>query len=361
MTWGSELKVLENRLRSILDQVHTLGAETPRVLLYREVLVRAARLDNMIQSAEQLSVLRDNRSQQRLRNLVDRATSVGLDVIAQNRQLLERSSDDFWPVRDPDGSEEGDRAAATYRGLLDTHANAMLLAFARRRQLPVPPAPRLASSTLQGWLASIDGGERREVRKWVQTFRLARLSFGPGRQRDEGVMNVLSNDIDENAVRRIRQLVESVMGALSPDMARGNLAPQIGRFVEELARRAEEIGFDGLVESLMDGAVPPDVRSWINIVPGDGHGACCPVVVALVRGRKGRCGWSKSLSALRTHLIRCSNATKLALIVTNQWNDESFDQDFAEDLRAFSGKGVKFVVLLGGHSSRGLTQINADL
>lgn len=171
---------------------------------------------------------------------------------------------------------------------------------------------------------------------------------------------MLNGDIDDAAWQRVRQLAQNVGDSLGQVDLQGEARSKVVDLVRELAQRLEELGFDGLVESLANGALS-SFAPWINLVPSAGSAACSPVVLAVIRGRTGKYGWGKTLPALRTHLIRCDRATKIVIIVTDQWDGTSFADDYAPDFRPYAERGVRWVTLLGGSASRGFTQIALDL
>jgi hypothetical protein len=183
------------------------------------------------------------------------------------------------------------------------------------------------------------------------------MAFGPSRD-DHEWMRMLMSDLDDVAQRRIRATVAKVMESLDPDGS--NLLPRFKLLIDEIAVRAEELGFDGLVDSLAGGALQPDLRPFLNVVPGDGLAACAPAVVALVRGWKGPFAWGKSLGALRTHLINCLRVTRLAIILADVWDAAAFASDFAPDLQALRPHGIQVVVLLGGAGHRGLVPLELE-
>jgi hypothetical protein len=334
------------------------------------LIVRAARLNEMLDAKSDLNAPSLGDKDGQLRTLVDRAARIARGMSNRvhpehaNGSFLhpEHANGSFWEShigREPDDRGNEDRAGHALSTFFDAEDHALIVGFARQRQIPLPQETQRPDSYAA--VQQLDRFEQRNVRRWLQQYRLTRLAFGAIHHRNKEVIEMLTGDIDDAARRRIRQLAEDVADDLGRADVQVDLRSKAKELITELAQRLEEVGFDGLVESAMGGAMPSSLVGITNVVPSTSSSACCPIVLALVRGRTGRCGWGKTLAALRTHLIRCDRVTKVVILVTDQWDSASFDDEYAEDFRGFASRGLQWVTLLGGRSSHGFARLHLDL
>lgn len=359
MSWASEISTLAKRLRSVLrDAEHANSMEGPEGLeLYRALVLRAARLDHMLDAKADLGAPSLGAKDGQFRSLVERAARTARRI--SNRMPLEGLSNSFWSAKHAEQEVADDRDVQALTSVFDAEDHALLAGFSRRRQVPLPPESGQPST--YGVLQHLDPFERHRVREWLRNYRLNRLAFGTAHHRDKGVLEMLNGDIDEAAWQRVRQIAQDVGDTLGQDDLQDETRSKVVDLVREVAQRLEELGFDGLVDSIANGALSPSLTPWINLVPSTGAAACSQIVLAIIRGRTGKYGWVKTLAALRTHLIRCDRATKVVIIVTNQWDGASFADDYAPDFQPYTQRGVRWVTLLGGRASRGFSHIALDL
>ena len=97
------------------------------------------------------------------------------------------------------------------------------------------------------------------------------------------------------------------------------LSEQARSILDRVAREIAKDGLPSLQDNLMsswpdgDWASPmgepgvPDGGS-INVIPSNGiHGVCCPTLLAIAVGTRGRGGLWQVLRQIRSHLIKCRN------------------------------------------------------
>jgi hypothetical protein len=111
-----------------------------------------------------------------------------------------------------------------------------------------------------------------------------------------------------------------------------DLSDQVRSILDMVAKEIAEDGLPGLQDKSMSGW-PQGVRGSgmgepgkacggsINVIPSNStHGVCCPTLLAISAGTRGRGGLGQVLRQIRSHLIKCTNpgsgyATKSAILV----------------------------------------------
>jgi hypothetical protein len=358
IAWKTEIRRHAKRLRNVTAFVQELHAGTPEmeVAVYRELLLRAARLERLLDAKRVVAPEAFRLDETALARSIERAAAVARRN-APVRRALEYQRRSFWEVRmTADDAPRGiERSMAALLQVFDQESSYLLARFAAHHSLPVPPFQPSTAGPLE-----LDQHEIRSLTRWLQRYRLQRFAFGDARE-DTDWRRSLMSDSDEAGESRVRATVLSALDRIRADALGPDMSWQVKRLFEELALRVQELGFDGLIDSLAEGTLPPSLRTVVNIVPGDDGVTCMPIVIALLKGWKGRNAWSKAFGALRTHLINCVEVTRLAVVVCDVWDARSFESEFASDLRALASKGIQIVVLLAGSSQFALTLLDVDI
>ncbi len=88
-------------------------------------------------------------------------------------------------------------------------------------------------------------------------------------------------------------------------------------------------------------------RGDVVVIPGRGHGACAPIVLAIARGRDGRSPHSVPtvMREVRAHLISCFEVAEVVLLLTDRW-DPDLLRESALDLDAHAARAVSRKVLI---------------
>jgi hypothetical protein len=88
-------------------------------------------------------------------------------------------------------------------------------------------------------------------------------------------------------------------------------------------------------------------REKVNLVPGRKAAACHGIFLGAARGRKEKSKGSLKnvMRGLRAHLRQCGEITKVAIVTTDVWDKESFDESL-NDLARYKRQGTKFLFLL---------------
>ena len=89
-------------------------------------------------------------------------------------------------------------------------------------------------------------------------------------------------------------------------------------------------------------------QGMINLVPGKKQTATCHrIILGIARGRNERSKGSlkKVMRGLRAHLRQCGEITKIAIVTTDVWDKESFEESI-NDIAEYQHQGTKFLFLL---------------
>lgn len=139
------------------------------------------------------------------------------------------------------------------------------------------------------------------------------------------------------------------------ERASGHLAefPELIRTVDRLVDLCGELGFEILCDHLTEGPLDPSgndlLQAPLNVIPGKNSGVCCEFVVLLARvagSKHPDVKFRQYMTLLKTHLLRCDGKTKLAVVMSDWWDGESFEKDHAAELSEWRRRGVEFLILL---------------
>ena len=145
-------------------------------------------------------------------------------------------------------------------------------------------------------------------------------------------------------------------------------SPALIRTVDSLIDLCGELGFEHLYDHLTEGALDPSgngpLQVPLNVIPGKNPGACCELVVLLARvaGTKHPdVKFRQYMTLLKTHLLRCDGMTKLAVVMSDWWDGESFEKDHAAELSEWRKKGVEILILLAAQPDAPPTPLRVTL
>lgn len=314
---------------------------------YRQLLAAAGRLERFVQSAEHLQLdlgPQRKRATRELRLL----EAILRDTAEADWQSIE---DAIWPVRVPGIEARGSAVDEVLEAVFDVEDAEDGLRFAQPRNMR---APRASSGAVSNWNAdALTAAHRRELSGHLQQYRRRCLFYGEARR----AFHSLWRELD--LMNHIR--IDSLVGALRDQLGVDALEHAIG-LLRALSGLAGELGFDGLVDALLDGSLSSDALpgGGMNVIPGEDAGACQNVVLALSRAEGRKLKLPTVLGKLRTHLIHC-RGTDLALVFTDSWDARLFDREHRDDWRAFHGHGVNFAVILVDPGSGTFSSVPIDL
>ena len=163
--------------------------------------------------------------------------------------------------------------------------------------------------------------------------------------------------------------IESFKDGLLRDEAMGNLDFELADCVlRRIALAIEELGYEYFAEDVSSGDFlggddSPLGSSRVNLIPSRHKGACHPVVVAVSQSasRTAAMGFPKIMRKLKAHLIECAGTTRIAIILSDQWDSKSFREEHFDEVRAHHRKGIRFLFLLVGAMGRDLTPVPVDM
>jgi hypothetical protein len=156
--------------------------------------------------------------------------------------------------------------------------------------------------------------------------------------------------------------IEQFLSSLTGDAAQRSLA---GRVLNRIQTAINEIGFDDFVADVTSGEFVGGNSSLvgadrINVLPGAGNDVCCPILLAVSQGEKRAVGFPSAMRAVREHLIRCVDRTRVVVVLCDFWRPGMLD-DHIGDLRAHYSRGVRFLFLLAGTPGRAVAPVAVDL
>lgn len=151
-------------------------------------------------------------------------------------------------------------------------------------------------------------------------------------------------------MRQRDNLLASIAGQIDIEPVERENARSIIQRVSEVVA---EMGYDELIRAVTSYGGQSGPNSMlgntapVNLIPGEGRGQCCPIVVAMASGsnRAKKLGFPQVMRELRAHLIRCAGRTKLAIVITDVWDPKLVDES-RKDLLAHQGNGLQLIVLL---------------
>jgi hypothetical protein len=154
--------------------------------------------------------------------------------------------------------------------------------------------------------------------------------------------------------------IEQYLGQLQDAGLQGT-ARQV---LERIGTAISEIGYDEFVEdvsstSFRGGQDSPVGASEVSQIPGQKHGPCHSLLVAVSKGDGKALGFTKIMRRVREHLIRCPS-TRSVIFLCDRWHPAMLDEHLG-DLRAHHGQGVRFLFLMVGLPSRAFAPVAVDL
>ena len=123
--------------------------------------------------------------------------------------------------------------------------------------------------------------------------------------------------------------------------------------IRRISEVVSEFGYEEFAEMVLANGGQFGANSMIgnigpiNLIPSEGEGVCCPLVMGVAQGRSAsrRNGFPEIMRQLRAHLIRCSCRTNLVVILTDSWDPKLIGESKL-DLIAHRELGVKVITLL---------------
>jgi hypothetical protein len=126
------------------------------------------------------------------------------------------------------------------------------------------------------------------------------------------------------------------------------------RVLHRVTEAVAEFGYDEFVEDVTSGEFlggegSPVGSNGINLIPSKNKGACCTVLLAVSKGADKRTavGFPKIMTQVKTHLIDCTEKTRVVIILCDNWSPTTLD-DHLDELRAHHRRGVGFLFLMVG-------------
>lgn len=329
----------------------------PRWFIYKLLLTNTSRLSRLLDAGVAAGMPED-RVPRGARSTLDRANSraqaMSWEVMSDfDRGLVDSS--DFWRFRRPNTDHRGYELVVSVLHALFDLEDAGDIEHAGQRDNFVPYQTERPPAW-QHWWDDLAIEEQRLLASRLRTYRRTRMLFGITPDRPH--LAQLTLDITQEMRTAMKDALRQIEKIFEGGDVDGHVADDACTIAGGLLDRAIELGFEGLVELLTDEV---DVARAVggpafNVVPSIGSSACQRVVVAVSQGRRGKRGLDNALRALRTHLIRCRKSLA-AIVVTDTWEDALFAKEHADDWRAFQQHGVRFVVLVGGASTVGLSPL----
>jgi hypothetical protein len=124
-----------------------------------------------------------------------------------------------------------------------------------------------------------------------------------------------------------------------------------------------ELGYDAIIEDLSS----PDLIGGedsllasqdVMVLPGYLEDAARPILLAATKGWSGNSprSFTKIMRQIKARLIESRGATQ-TVVFCDSWDSASFEEEHAEELRAFASTGVRFSFYLVGVPDRKLVPI----
>jgi hypothetical protein len=139
------------------------------------------------------------------------------------------------------------------------------------------------------------------------------------------------------------------------------------RVLHRVTEAVAELGYDDFVEDVtsgeflggQDSAVGSD---GINLIPSKNRGACCTILLAVSKGadKRSAVGFPKIMTQVKTHLIDCTDKTRVVIVLCDHWSPTTLD-DHLDELRAHHRRGVRFLFLMAGTPGRVVAPVAVDL
>lgn len=233
---------------------------------------------------------------------------------------------------------------------------------ARYPQTPAASAWQNLANDLRGTqqrllarFSELEPAAQSDLRYFLRNYRHATLRVSwleqQGRDNDNSLLFAINNG-ESGRVSVLRDFLEiELMRDDRPDKEYRIVDRVLGRIADAI----REIGYESFVddvtsEDFLGGEDSPLGSAEINIIPGKGHTACCPVLVAVSRGasRRSKLGFGKIMQEVKVHLTSCAGVTKAVIVLCDTWDSRSFIDEHYVELQAHHRKGVRFLFLMIG-------------
>jgi hypothetical protein len=139
------------------------------------------------------------------------------------------------------------------------------------------------------------------------------------------------------------------------------------RVLHRLTEAIGEFGYEGFIADVSSGEFlggqdSPVGSNGINLIPSKDKGECCTVLLAVSKGADKRTalGFPKIMSQVKTHLIDCTDKTRVVIVLCDNWSPTTLD-DHLDELRAHHRRGVRFLFLMAGTPGRAVAPVAVDL
>jgi hypothetical protein len=160
---------------------------------------------------------------------------------------------------------------------------------------------------------------------------------------------------------------EAAIGAVVKDLGgHGEITREVVKAIaERIADAIEQQGYEGFAREARSGGLFADGvlgvnEAMVNVIPGDSHGHCSQLLIAVASGGTAKGGMKAIAKRIRLHLTKCEHITQSVLIITDEWKTGIIDESF-EDFVLRAGKGVRFSVLMCPQPGRGLVHLPVSI
>ncbi len=143
---------------------------------------------------------------------------------------------------------------------------------------------------------------------------------------------------------------DPIRDILAAAKLRPDTLARVEQVIETLRFALTDYDLDELIEALGTEHSPLrgiGGRGDIVVIPGRGHAACTPIVLAIARGRDGRSPQSvpRVMQEARAHLISCFEIAEVVLLLTDRW-DPDLLRESEPDFSAYAARTVSRKVLI---------------
>ena len=143
---------------------------------------------------------------------------------------------------------------------------------------------------------------------------------------------------------------DPIRDILAAAKLRPDTLARVEQVIEALRFALTDYDLDELIEALGTEHSPlRGIGGWgdIVVIPGRGHAACTPIVLAIARGRDGRSPQSvpRVMQETRAHLISCFEIAEVVLLLTDRW-DPDLLRESEPDFSAYAARTASRKVLI---------------
>ncbi len=293
-------------------------------------------------------------------------------------EFIARSWTDSEPMRKARGKHREHDVAATYTHVARNHERANLLSRAARIELPLAVKEKLYKRSVPG---SGDFGMSRSVVLEQNERLLDQWHELPRRMQDQILVHLrhyvhstlcvswLTDSRPEaSALLSLSWRSKPMSLARQPMVGFPQLETQpsdsLAKLLDRLKAAISELGYDAIIEDLSS----PDLIGGedsllasqdVMVIPGYLEDAARPILLAATKGWSGNSprSFTKLMRQIKARLIESRGATQTVVPFCDSWDSTSFEEEHAEELRAFANTGIRFIFYLVGVPDRKLVPI----